>query len=364
MNRLSISGRRRLQSRHLPTRSRAPRGNALRRRFAAFTLVELLVVIAIIGILVALLLPAIQAAREAARRTQCLNNLKQIGIALMNNHDSKKAFPPGVSVDKQWPPTQVYEGWTTEVMKYAENNDIRALYDEKKVSTLHASAKDFRELLIEGYFCPSDFVPELAQPESGPAAGATDGSRGGGPLVYRPGSYRGNAGRTGQIAAAGNVTTWNVGEDVPTPTSPPTFAVQFGWRGPLHFVPRTQVTGWFKFTPESLRKITDGTSKTLLVGESTNMYVPRRTYWAYTAGNYILSQTINQSRVFFGEYTKCINVGGADAVRVCHSAWFSNHPEGINVLRCDSSGDFMSFNVDLDVFAGFGSIAGEEIGQF
>src|SRR5690606_39193423 len=91
------------------------------------TLVELLVVIAIIGVLVALLLPAIQAAREAARRNQCVNNLKQMGIALQMHHDAKKNFPAGRTNTNAGPGTATSPlgvSWAFGLLPYMEQNTI------------------------------------------------------------------------------------------------------------------------------------------------------------------------------------------------------------------------------------------------
>src|SRR5437763_1172720 len=97
-----------------------------RRRVRAFTLIELLVVIAIIGVLIALLLPAVQAAREAARRAQCTNNLKQIGIAMHNYHDQFGAFPPGGMTQNgdPWGATSNYLSWRAMILPQMEQGTV------------------------------------------------------------------------------------------------------------------------------------------------------------------------------------------------------------------------------------------------
>src|SRR5262245_39264316 len=96
-----------------------------RRHQRAFTLVELLVVIAIIGILVALLLPTIQAARESARRSQCVNNIKNVSAALMQYHDAEKEFPPAISTRKATADNilndnRLYWNWALRILPYIE----------------------------------------------------------------------------------------------------------------------------------------------------------------------------------------------------------------------------------------------------
>jgi prepilin-type N-terminal cleavage/methylation domain-containing protein/prepilin-type processing-associated H-X9-DG protein len=117
-------------------------------RRSGFTLVELLVVIAIIGILVAMLLPAVQAAREAARRSECMNNLKQIGLALHNYESSFKALPPGYIT------TNVASTHPL-VLPYFEQSAAWSLFDFKVDINLHVNNQNARQQKLAVLTCPS-----------------------------------------------------------------------------------------------------------------------------------------------------------------------------------------------------------------
>jgi prepilin-type N-terminal cleavage/methylation domain-containing protein len=133
-------------------------------RRKAFTLIELLVVIAIIAILVALLLPAVQQAREAARRTQCKNNLKQIGLALHNYHDLQSSFPSGwIGVDlvNRWQDPEGISGWGWAAMILPQM-DQAPLFGQIRpdVSLLHALNAKPRAVTLPMFRCPSDIGEE------------------------------------------------------------------------------------------------------------------------------------------------------------------------------------------------------------
>ncbi|TWT94015.1 Type II secretion system protein G precursor [Botrimarina colliarenosi] len=208
------------------------------RLLTGFTLVELLVVIAIIGILVALLLPAVQAAREAARRTQCANNLKQIGLAVQNYESTRKQLPPSRVSDHH--PT-----WLYLILPFMEENSL--IWDDVFKQSVYRMPEAIRTHVVEGYLCPSRFrdaaVTEVdPQPRYGvPTAPAITGS------------VSDYAACSGSLPLGFVYTTENL-ENL---------------NGALLTAEATlsgsTITSWKSRT--SLRKITDGTSKTFLCGE-------------------------------------------------------------------------------------------------
>jgi prepilin-type N-terminal cleavage/methylation domain-containing protein len=199
-----------------------------------FTLVELLVVIAIIGVLVALLLPAIQAAREAARRSACLNNLRQIAIGAMNYESTFKALPRGTQneVGKSRAGATWFDDytWATYILPYLEGNNAFSGFDPAK-AYLGSHHQQARAFYMSIYDCPSDLESQIYNQPNSP-----DWNR----YYY---NYVANYGNTG-TGQAQNITV-PVGDRVAFGGAPFTFGKAIG-----------------------LKEITDGTSNTLLFSET------------------------------------------------------------------------------------------------
>ena len=139
-----------------------------RPRRYGFTLVELLVVIAIIGVLVALLLPAVQAAREAARRVSCMNNLTQLGLAHHNFEFHFETLPPGV-VNEDGPIRNEAKGqhvsWVVKVLPYIEQNALNRLFNQDAGAYAPENAQ-VRATQIQTLHCPSNPMPQLNEPQN------------------------------------------------------------------------------------------------------------------------------------------------------------------------------------------------------
>jgi prepilin-type N-terminal cleavage/methylation domain-containing protein/prepilin-type processing-associated H-X9-DG protein len=136
--------------------------NRYRSNRSGFTLIELLVVIAIIAVLIALLLPAIQQAREAARRSQCVNNLMQLSIALANYESAHEALPPGVVDSAKGPisstPAGYHYGWIVQILPYMGESVVYKHF-HPEVSVYDDSNSTVRGITLRSFLCPSDPGP-------------------------------------------------------------------------------------------------------------------------------------------------------------------------------------------------------------
>ncbi|MBX3435066.1 MAG: DUF1559 domain-containing protein [Pirellulales bacterium] len=334
-----------------------------------FTLVELLVVIAIIGVLVALLLPAVQAARDAARRMQCTNNLKQIGLAMQNHHSAKNAFPPGkIALGNENTASNVWENWAVCLLPYMEQQTLADAYDFN-LQNSHADHQLVAQTQLSSMSCPADSNQQnLVQPASGSSGG----------YEWAPGSYKGNMGRgaitTAQSGTAGffNDFRVQVGDGVDH--------VPWHWRGPLHVVTtpknpypaqRTILASRgtsselkHSLQPEGIKNVTDGTSNTLMVGEYATITRPQRSaLWAYSFFGYNMGTIIPEigNLPFAPDFDLCEATLEGISKAPCQRVFSSVHSGGVmNFLFCDGSVHGISNSADVYVLADMSTIEGGE----
>ena len=325
-----------------------------KRRMRGFTLVELLVVIAIIGILVALLLPAVQAAREAARRMSCSNNMKQIGLAMHNYHDTYKTLPygEGAAPRRGGPYNRAWNGpnWRVHILPFLEQSP---LYDQLDFNiTFDACRPGFRNTrnaVLSGFTVPVYRCPSSSLPINGRniAPSPTNNNRDNAQLI----DYVGIQGS----APTGNPNNGNS----PFPTygacSP-----QTGYGG-IYCNNGTMVPNF----PVKFADITDGTSSTLVVAEQSGPIVDqngrrrrdiRSNYYGGWSGHTSASVPSSSWRGSpWGSGTSTIRYRinlnsapvGANSTWDANTILTSEHPGGIMTTKGDGSVDFIAETIDM-----------------
>ncbi|EAQ79745.1 DUF1559 domain-containing protein [Blastopirellula marina] len=312
----------------------------IRKTSRAFTLVELLVVIAIIGVLIALLLPAVQQAREAARRMQCTNNLKQLVLATHNYHDTHLVFPPGVvqnNIDAEFVNPRLT--WGIHLYPYLEAGNIYDQFDFNQsgivwINTANSGGPTRPVAQVLSMMqCPSDGV---------------------GADTYEHPSFPGN------VFARGN------------------YAVFFGnlTKGDTRTLSANHLPAAFGYRTVKMASIIDGTSNTMAFGEllkgsgaiSDSMV---GSYWYdFPGAAWIFTREIPNTSVPDSIRSSscgtaankpelnlpCTGVNGSGET----AASRSRHPSGVEVGMCDGSVHFISETIGLEVWQALGSRAGSE----
>jgi prepilin-type N-terminal cleavage/methylation domain-containing protein/prepilin-type processing-associated H-X9-DG protein len=283
-----------------------------------FTLVELLVVIAIIGILVALLLPAVQAAREAARRSQCINNLKQWGLAMQNYHDVQKSLPRGAANSPR------RQTWTPSLWPFIEQPALYDAYDFNKhfyesPNIVQNTENGVLAKRIPAYYCPSDRRDAMMK----------------GDAYWRTrGNYAVNA---GNVAATGSANS-----------------------APFQF------NAWKGFSD-----ITDGLSQTMLMAEvlgpgADTINDHRADVHNDDGGAMVMTVNTPNSGLDSCKSPYCVTGIPNMPCNTSSPVQFvarSRHPGGVNVAKIDGSVQFVSNTTALTVWQAMGSSQGGEVYQ-
>ena len=303
-----------------------------------FTLVELLVVIAIIGILVGLLLPAVQAAREAARRMQCTNNLKQLGLAVHMYHDTFKVIVAGSS-HTNWSGTNdsVFTGWGIATLPYLEQGNLYNIY-RHELYNVHQLNLPVHQTRLAFHICPSDVGKESlvipAQPDY------SDNR------PVQPTSYKANMGR--RFRGQNGFYDWH--QHMSTLT-----AGEIDSRGPIHAVgPGVGI--------EKIGSITDGTSNTLLIGEYHTRTEPNRGAFGLISKGFVnLAASQPESYVRIPDFATCWAATFNSQHWKCYRAFTSLHTGTTNFVLSDGSVRSVSTNIETLTFEGLSTSARGEV---
>jgi len=325
---------------------------------SGFTLVELLVVIAIIAILIALLLPAVQSAREAARRAQCLNNVKQIGIALHNFHTVRGSFPTGGSA-------RAGAGWAAHLIPFMEHSEVYEQLDMEGPFYSPSDASLSNYFALEGFVdtthvCPSSPLRRLIRREDAVMNG----------VWMQGGNYFGIMGATLDESTPVDPS----GKDRVCDCTPTSGACSHGG-----FVAANGV--FYPHSETRVSDIFDGTSNTMVIGEQSDQgHSPggicpspwdsvgpveiraskRMGMWTgfafATWQEDWINSSCNCSTNFEGGTSSTVRWPINTKVRISEADGMGNyafnhplqsaHPGGINVLFADGSGHFLSENID------------------
>lgn len=334
-----------------------------------FTLVELLVVIAIIGILVGLLLPAVQAAREAARRMQCSNNVKQLSLAAHTYHDAHKSFPigyaqlsgPGLTTFTS--PTQGRQtSWLTGILPFIEQSNLFNQINFAQGIALPAPANPplltgnninawVATQKVPGFKCPSDSSPDTLAARGDTPTGVLRN------IPFAVTSYKGVAGANwgfGNLAIQSNGAPWNV--------------TRFGVTNPSNGLDRGNgmyMRGWNNPYRTNISDVTDGTSNTLMIGESVSACCDYNWWWL-SSGTIATTSIPLNSRAYCTAYNPATMTKRAGLI-ACRDDWNNNygfvseHTGGGNFGLADGSVRFISDSVDRDNYRASATISGGEV---